>query len=234
VKAVRAGFQLGLSKLLGRAGLTTVGLTLVIGLFLALLERRVSPHGAADRLVASSFRIVIPLALFSLSTIAIGVANLREVVWPAARFGHSRGLVAAGHMLAVGAAGALLVTALLSIGLLVTHLGVPTAAMAGGTKVSLLSDWFTCTWIGSLVAFAYAAWFSLGATLGRQGGGRGFVLTADFIFGPVGVVGFLLPKGPAYNLIGLTESTSISQPQATVFLLASSFVIAAIAALRAR
>lgn len=234
MNAVRAGFKLGLSKLMSSAGLITVGLTLVMGLFLALLERRVSPHGAADRLVATSFRIVIPLAVFSLSTIAIGVSNLREVVWPAARFGHSRGLVATGHLLAVGAVSASLVTALLSVGLLVTHLGVPTAAMAGGVKVSLLSDLFTCAWIGTLVAFAYAAWFSLGATLGRQGGGRGFILTADFIFGPVGVLGFLLPKGPAYNLIGLTESTSISQPEATLFLLAASTVVVAITALRAR
>ena len=48
------------------------------------------------------------------------------------------------------------------------------------------------------------------------------------------MLGFMLPKGPAYNLIGLTESTSITQPEATLFLLAASTVVVAITALRAR
>ena len=89
-------------------------------------------------------------------------------------------------------------------------------------------------WIAPLVAGAYAAWFGLGATFGKSGGGRGWVLGADFLLGSVGMFGVLLPRGSAYNLIGLDAPLDVPQRAASGVLLAVTIVCLALGVLRCR
>lgn len=226
----RAGFLWGLARFRSNATWITVGLALAMTLVLGIVERRIAALGANDRLVATLFRIILPLTLFSLSGVGIGLRNLRDEAWSLARFGHSRPAVMLGHTAAAGVVGAVVTVALLVSGLLVTRLGVEVPP----SVPSLAADLVTTTWIGVLASFAYAAWFALGATLGRLGGGRGFVLTADFFIGPAGTLGFLFPKGPVYNLLGLTRAEVVTQPQASVCLVALILIVGALVAFRGR
>ncbi len=228
--SVRAGFLAGLTKLRSKATLITILLALAVTVVLSILERRAGSQGAADRIVGSLFRIILPLTMFSLSGSAIGLRNLRDEVWALVRFGHSRFAVMIGHTTAVAAVGALVAVFLIVVSLVMTRVGVASSAGAS----ALPADLITTSWIGALASLAYAAWFAVGATLGRLGGGRGYVLTADFFIGPAGTLGFFFPKGAVYNLIGLTAADPISQPQASVLLVVLSVVLGGLLALRAR
>jgi hypothetical protein len=233
VSALRAGFVMSTVRLSRRPGLVAAALAVVLTLALAVLERRVSSVGAADRIVGTVFRVVLPLLAFALSTAAVGLDNLREGLWPLTRFGHSRALAAIGHTLAVAAATT--AVALLAVlgALLVTHTGSPRAALSVDGPLGLTSDLLTTGAIAGATSLGYAAWFAWGSTLGARGGGRGFVLTADFIFGPVGLLGLLLPKGPAYVLAGLSKDV-VSGPVAWGAALASAVLLSLLTALRCR
>jgi hypothetical protein len=233
VSAFRAGFATAIVRMTRRAGLVTALLTIVLTLTLALLERRMSPAGAADRLVATVFRLVLPLEAFALSTAAVGLDNLREGLWPVARFGHSRPLAALGHTAGVAACTAAVALVAVAGGLLVTHLGSARAAFGASGPLGLPADLVTSGAIAVVASLGYAAWFAFGSTLGARGGGRGFVLTADFIFGPVGLLGLALPKGPAYVLVGLSKDVA-SGPIAWAAALASAAALALLTALRCR
>ncbi len=233
MRAFRAGFLTATVRLMRRAGLVTALLTIALTLTLALLERRASAAGAADRIVATVFRLILPLEAFALSTAAVGLDNLRESLWPVARFGHSRALAALGHTAGVAATTAAVALVAVAGGLLVTHLGSPRAALGPSGPLGLPADLVTTSAITVVASLGYAAWFAWGATLGARGGGRGFVLTADFIFGPVGLFGLALPKGPAYVLVGLSKDVA-SGPMAWAAALVSVVALSLLTALRCR
>ena len=212
--SIRAGVSSAFVRLRGRATVGVLASALVAVLVIALIERRESVAGASDRALAAVFRFVLPLAALSLSQIPIGAKNLKEAIWPAARFGLHRGWVAAGFVLA-GAVVAAASAALLGV---VAVAAARAGAPARAGEMSLAADLLTTGWIAPLVAVAYAAWFGLGATFGRAGGGRGVVLLADFIVGSVGFFGVLLPKGSAYNLIGLAAPMDVPQRAASAVL----------------
>ena len=76
--------------------LAALAATLVV----AVLERHAGVVGAADRTLVGLFRLVVPISCFAFLQLAIGMQNLREAAWPVARYGHHRGLVALGVVLA--------------------------------------------------------------------------------------------------------------------------------------
>lgn len=230
MSSLQAGLVMGLSKLRSRAALITIVLAFVGTIVLSLLERSFAAPGAADRVVGTTFRLILPLTLFALSGAAVGLRNLRDDAWALARFGHARALVVLGHTAALALVSALVAVALVVLGIAITRVGV--ASVAGAP--SLAADLLTTSWIAALAGLAYASWFSLGATLGRLGGGRAFVLTADFFIGPLGALGFLFPKGAVYNLAGLTPPAPIDQPTASVLLAALTIVVTGLLALRSR
>ncbi|MFO0547608.1 MAG: hypothetical protein U0271_04415 [Polyangiaceae bacterium] len=225
--AIRAGARMAAAKILNRRAAGVVAVALATTLALAIVERRMSPSHASDRALASTFRLVVPVVTFGLSQLAIGTTNLRDATWPAARFGMPRAFVAVGLVAggAIAAALASLVCALVAV--VATRAGV---SVHDATTASFGADALTSSWIGGLVGAAYAALFGLGATIGKRGGVRVWLLTADFLVGNVGALGVVFPRGGAYNLIGLEAPLDLSQRAASALLVGSMLVYGALVA----
>lgn len=230
VPSLRAGVKMGLTRVSRRTTVFVALATFLATVVIAFVERRESAHGAADRTLAALFRIILPLAAFSLSQLAIGAKNLRDTVWPAARFGMHRGLVAVGHIVAGGLVSGVVALVCAVTGVAIARVGrAPTAH-----EMSIASDLLASAWIAPLVAFAYASWSGLGSTFGKLGGGRGVVLAMDFILGSAGFLGVIFPRGSAYNLIGLEAPLDLPQRAASGILLLVIVVTSALTALRCR
>src|SRR5262245_7179692 len=117
VPAALAGMKVAFARLRSVRTLVTCIVGLAVVLLVALLERNVSPVGAADRALASAFRFVVPLTTIVLSGFATGPINLRESAWSASRFGHARSGVGVGIVIAsmIAAAVFALVVALVAL-----------------------------------------------------------------------------------------------------------------------
>ncbi len=80
-------------------------------------------------------------------------------------------------------------------------------------------DLLVSGWIGALTGAAYAGWFSLGATFFRRGVGRFVPLAVDLLLGgSAGVIGALLPRGNAVNLLGGPSPLGLGQPASAALL----------------
>ncbi len=223
-----SGLALGargaLARLASRSGALVAVAALGLAAVAGYLERRAAAAQAVDRALASVFDLVIPLLTFALVTIAIGRRRLQDAAWPIARFGADRRFVALGQVVAAAGLAAGLAAAAAALAVVTAH---------GPTSSPLALDAATSAWIGALTAVAYAGWFSLGATFLRAGGGRMVPLVADFLVGDLGLLGWVLPRGLAANLLGLVAS-GLPQRSASAVLAATAAVTIALAALRCR
>jgi hypothetical protein len=222
--AIAVGFATARARILRRptALSAVVGAALVV--VAAIIERRVGSAGAVDRTLAATFNIVVPLAAFGVAAEASGRQNLRDAVWPAARYGLARRDVALGS-----AAAGMLASA--ALGAFFAALAV--AAAHGEGNPPLAHDLFTSGWIAALVSAAYTGWFMAGATFGRRGGGRWVPLLLDFAIGAsAGVAGAILPRAHAVSLLGGAAPMGMSQTSSSAALFASAAVLALAAALR--
>lgn len=223
---VRLGMEMALSRLRARRPLLALGLGVALAVAAAVIEVAFGSSGAVDRALLATFRLVTPLTIFALAADAADRTALREAAWPAARFGASSHHVALGIALATALAAAL-VGALLAV--------VVAAAARGPGAAPFVRDVLISGWIGALTGAAYAGWFSLGATFLRRGLGRFVPLAADFLLGgSVGVVGALLPRGNAVNLLGGPSPLGLGQPASAGLLALSAVLLALAAAARCR
>ena len=226
----RAGFLSAWGGARVRAIVATMVGALAFAVLIALLERGGGRAGAADRALATCFRLLVPLSVAALTTLALGPRNLRDATWPVARFGHSKSAVALGQLGLATALGAVTTLAVVLIAVLVTH----ATAGASASSLSLGHDLFTSGWIAVLVGASYAAWLTAGATFGKRGGGRGVVLILDFVVGDAGSFGGIMPRGVAYNLIGHDAAMDLGQRAASAIGLAAVVLLWALVALRCR
>jgi|HubBroStandDraft_6_1064221.scaffolds.fasta_scaffold473778_1 hypothetical protein len=219
------GLVMGRARILRRPTLLSALLGAALVVVAALIERREGTAGAVDRTLGAAFALVIPLVSFGVAAEATGRGNLRDAVWPAARYGAARREVALGTIVAAAAASAVL-------GALFAVLAV--AAAHGGGNPPLAGDAFMSAWIGALTAAAYTAWFAFGATFGRRGGGRWVPLVLDFALGgSTGVLAAALPREHAVNLLGIVPM-GMAQGESSLVLLGSAVVLMGLAALRCR
>jgi hypothetical protein len=225
-EGVRLGFSITAARLLRRpAALATVlGAALVVTA--AIIERRVTVVGAVDRTLAATFNLVVPLLALAVASEAAGRDNLREAVWPLARFGVARRDVALGVVAATALASAALAAPLAVLAVLAsTGPGNPPAA----------ADALTAAWIGALTAAAYAGWLALAGTFGKRGGGRVALITADFLLGGgSGLFGALLPRANAASLLGGLAPLGMTQASSSVILAACAVALSLLAAIRCR
>lgn len=223
-----AGILLGLlagrDRILRRPTILSAILGAALVLVGAAIERRVGTSGAVDRTLFSTFRIVIPLVSFGVAAEAAGRTNLRDGVWPIARYGVARRDVAFGAILAAALASAALAAIFAVASVVLAH--APSAP-------PLVHDAFQSAWIAALTASAYVAWFSFGATFAKGGRGRWIPLLADFLVGGgAGLFGAILPRGNAQNLLGGAAPLHLTQPASSGILLVSATALAILAALR--
>jgi hypothetical protein len=224
--ALGIGFAMGWARIRRRGTLVSAVLGAALVVTAGIIERRVSSAGAVDRALAATFNLVVPLVSFAIAAEASGRGNLRDGVWPAARYGVARRDVALGTMGAALVAAAALGAAFGALAVLVAH---------GAGNPALGGDALTSAWIAALTAAAYTGWFALGATFGRRGGGRWAPLVVDFVIGgSTGVAGAILPRAHAANLLGGPAPLGLPQASSSALLAASAVVLTGLAALRCR
>jgi hypothetical protein len=224
--ALALGFSMGAQRMRRRSTALSVALGAALVVVAGVIERRVGSAGAVDRALMATFNLVIPLCTFGLVAEATGRGDLRDGVWPAARYGVARRDVALGAIAAALAASAALAAVLAVLSVAVAH---------GEGNLPIARDALTSAWIGALVAAAYAGWFALGSTFGRRGGGRWAPLLADFVIGgSTGLAGAVLPRGNAHSLLGGAAPLGLPQASSTVILAGSAVILVVAAALRCR
>lgn len=223
---VRLGFRTAASRLTARSSLLLIGLSVALVLSGGLIERRITSWGSVDRSLISTFRLVIPLYCFALTSAVCQGLGLREAAWSVARFGAARRDVALGLVL-------LLVASAAAGGFLLASLAVLSAF--GSSSRPLVAELFTSAWIGAFVSAAYVAWFAWGSTFLNRGRGRWIPLICDALFGAgTGTLAAFFPRSHARNLIGEIGPTHFSQPQSCVALLVMVFVLVSLSMVRSR
>jgi hypothetical protein len=226
IAAVGIGFAMGRQRLARRPTLLAVLLGLALVVAASVIERRAGSAGVVERVLSGTFRLVIPLVCFGIAAEASGRGNLAAAVWSAARYGVARRDVALGVVGAALAAAAVLGAFFAAASVALGH---------SPTDPPIVGDLLTSGWIGALAAAAYTAWFLAGATFGRRGGGRWAPLVADLLLGgSSGLLGAILPRGHARNLLGGMAPMGLSQASSSALLGIGVVVLAIAAALRCR
>jgi hypothetical protein len=180
-------------------------------------------HGADHVLVDTFGALVLPLLAYVIVGGAVAAQSLRGSVVPLVAFGGSPARAAAASI-AVAAAGTAAIGALVAAGVaLVAH---------GIADPPATRDALTSAYAGAVGGAAYAAWFSLGATFGKRGGGRTALLVIDWILGMTSGAGAVLtPRGHVRNLLGGVPPLDLPQ-RASVAALAVLALLCALAAMR--
>jgi hypothetical protein len=138
----------------------------------------------------------LPLLSYALVGTVVGWRSLAGSVGPLVSFG-----APAARAAAVAGGVAVLACAALGAGL-----AAAVALIAHGVDdPPALADALASAYAGAMGGGAYAAWFTLGASFGRRGGGRPVLLVADWILGSgSGPIALGTPRGHLRNLLGGT------------------------------
>lgn len=190
----------------------------------ALLERQ-HGAGAADRsLTGAAFGIALPLAAWGVVRRATHASRLDRSFAELARHGADRRLLALGQLTATA-------LACLMLGML---LGAVTVVAARGlADPATPADAWTSASIGAMAGAAYACWFTLGASFGRNGGGRTAFLMLDWALGAsASALALPLPRGHILNLLGAQAPLGLSQAASALALTVLTFLLLALAIYR--
>lgn len=182
-----------------------------LALVFALAAReRGATHGADHVLLQTYGALALPLLSFVIVGAIVNSQSLRASTAPVVSFGAQPARAAAASI-AVAAAGCAVVgAAVAAIVAVVAH---------GIADPPPLHDASVSAYVGALGGAAYAAWFSLGASFGRRGGGRVALLVLDWLIGANGGAGALLsPRGHVRNLLGGAAPMDLSQRASAVAL----------------
>jgi hypothetical protein len=223
MNAVVSGIALGTRRLMDPYLGVAAGISLMLVLIVARLERSLLPAGAADRtLVGAAFGIAMPLFAYAVVSRASEGSRWDHALDVVGRHGLDRRLGALGSMVASGAT-------LAFAGLV---LGGLTVTVARGFGDPLWArDALSSALVGSLAGAGYAAWFALGSALGRRGGGRFWLLIADWLLGSgTTALALFWPRAHVRNLIGAPPVLDMSQPTAalSIGLLSAVCIVAAL------
>lgn len=226
VVALRLGAAMARDHLLSRATALVVILALALVVAGAAIERARTTAGAVDRALDGAFGLVVPLVVLALVGRATARGRLDEAAWPAARFGVARRDVALGIVVVAAVASALVVAVL----------AATTVIVAGsGGSVGVARDALVSAWIGAVTALAYVGWLALASTLLPRGWGRIVFIVFDLLAGGSdGVLGAVLPRGPAHALLGGAAPLGLAPGQCMAILIASAFALSIVAAMRCR
>ena len=225
-----AAILLGASAARARVLRRPIALAALLGVALivvsTVIERRAGSAGAVDRVLGSTFRVILPLVTFGVTAAATGHDRLSDAVWPLARYGASRRDLALGTILFAVAASSALAALFAVVSVVLAH---------GPSEPPLLRDALQSAWIGALTASAYAAWFSFGAVFWKRGRGRWIPLLLDLLFGAsTGLLGAVFPRGNAQSLLGGAAPLHLSQPSSSAALALSALALTLLASLLCR
>jgi hypothetical protein len=169
---------------------------------------------------------VLPLLVFAILGGMTGPDGITSYVKRAKLFGASGARAAA-----AGLAACVIVAALLAMLASVAAVSIG----HGPGDPALGKDLFTTIWVSALGGATYAAYFSLGATFGSSGAGRGVFLVANWILADAGTGGAALsPHAHIRSLLGGPHAGALSQRGSSIALLALFLVSVALCVWRCR
>jgi hypothetical protein len=156
------------------------------------------------------FGVAIPLSTYAILSQVTDRSRFVSSLDALARHGVNRRAVALGLVCSSAVVGAVTAVLFAVVGLWVAR---------GGDDPHLWADCLTSARIAVAAGVAYTAWFSLGATVGRRGGGRFVLLAVDWLFGSsTGFFGAPTPRAHLVNLLGGEPVLGWSQPAAFAML----------------
>jgi hypothetical protein len=175
--------------------LLALGAWCVLALGFALAARsRGSANGADHVLVGAYGALIQPLLAYTLVGAVLGARSLAASTAPLIRFGAGPTRAAAVTVGVVVAGGVVVGAVLAAVVALVAH---------GTSDPPIAGDALASAYAGALGGAAYAAWFTLGASFGKRGGGRTALLVVDWVLGlGHGVMAVVTPRAHLRNLLG--------------------------------
>jgi hypothetical protein len=185
-----------------------------------------APHGADHALIELYGAVAVPLVTYILVGAAVASQSLRGSTSPLVSFGAAP-LRAALATLAV----AVVLSAAAS-----AILGAAVALLAHGqADPPPVRDAVVSAYAGALGGAAYAAWFGLGASFGKRGGGRSVFLALDWILGASSGAGAVItPRAHLRNLLGGAPPMELSQRASSAALVLLTVLFALLALRRSR
>jgi hypothetical protein len=206
-----------------RTWLPVAGWTALALAFSIAARQRSAAHGADHVLIDTYGALVLPLLAYVIVGAVLGWQSLRASTAPLVAFGAAPGRTAAASIAVATAACAAVGAAVAAAVAAVAH---------GVADPPLLRDAGLSAYAGALGGAAYAAWFALGASFGKRGGGRALLLVVDWILGGAGGAGALLtPRAHLRNILGGVPPMDCSQ-RASAAALVGLAVVCALAATR--
>lgn len=189
-------------------------------------RRRGAAHGADHVLVDTYGALIVPLLAYVFVGAAVASQSLRASTASLVAFGAAP-LQAA---LATIAVVALICAASSAV------VGAAVASVAhGASDPPRVHDALASAYAGGLGGASYAAWFGLGASFGRRGGGRSLFLVLDWILGATTGAGALItPRAHLRNLLGGMPPMGLSERLSALALFGLAVVCALLAARRSR
>lgn len=168
---------------------------LVLGVGFAVAARSGGAANGADHVLVSAYgALVLPLLTYTLVGAVLGGRSLAASTAPVVSFGATPGRAAAVTVSVAVVAGVVLGGALAATVALVAH---------GSGDPPVASDAAASAYAGALGGAAYVAWFALGASFGKRGGGRTGLLVLDWVLGlGHGAVALVTPRAHLRSLLG--------------------------------
>ena len=224
--AFTLGARLVLGRLRRRRTLAAAVAATLLAAVGAWIERSATSLGAADRALAGTLGLVVPLFAIWVAGVATERLRFADAAWPVARFGLDEREVGAGMVVAASTFSALASALFAATTVVVAH---------SPTALTIAADAMTSAGIGLLGGAAYACWFMAGATVFRGGNGRFLVFVIDFALGHgSGLVAALLPRGHVANLLGGVAPLGLGQRQSSFVLVAMCLVLTMVTSVRSR
>ena len=187
---------------------------------------RGSSHAADHVLLDAYGPLILPLLAYAIAGGVVGAHSLSRSGAPLVAFGASP-VGAAAAAVAVAAVACTVAGALLAAGVdLLAH---------GSADPPLGRDAMASAYAGGLGGAAYAAWFMLGTSFGKRGGGRLVLLVADWMLGASdGAAALVTPRGHLRNLLGGTPPMDLPERASAAALVVLAIALGLVAVRRAR
>jgi len=168
-------------------------------------------HGA-DRVLSSVYgALALPFIAYALARAAFGGRSMISSTASMVAFGAPPWRAALASIGVAALATALLGGCLAAVVALIAH---------GSADPPAGRDAIVSAYAGGLGGAAYAAWFALGTTIGRRGGGRILFLAADWLLdGAGGRAALATPRGHLRSLLGGASPMNVSERSSALMLL---------------
>jgi hypothetical protein len=198
----------------------------VVGVAFAASERIHGATHGADRVLLGPFGgIVLPLLAYTLVGAVLGGRSLAATSAPLVGFG-APPAGAAVASLAVAIAACSVAGAATAV--------VMTVSAHGAGDPPIVRDTFASAYAAALGGVAYGAWFGLGATFGRGGGGRFALLLLDWILDATGgAPAVVCPRSHVRNLLGGAPPLDLPERASAIALVILAACYASAAVFRA-